>query len=131
MNHLIEKISQILKDKKILSQVTVGAMQSNNIESGTDFYRFIGEFSNGKANGLFKLFNEVNFIIEAYIYINGKKIITINYESSSIINWSQGENENTKKKPRVTIMDENLSEPKFKKLIAEISLDDIENFSGS
>ena len=41
------------------------------------------------------------------------------------------ENENTKKKPRVTIMDENLSEPKFKKLIAEISLDDIENFSGS
>ncbi len=70
-------------------------------------------------------------LLQKHIYINGKKIITINYESSSIINWSQGENENTKKKPRVTIMDENLSEPKFKKLIAEINLADLENFSGS
>ena len=127
MDHLIEEISQKLKNKKILSQVTVGAMQSHNIESGVDFYRFIGEFSNGEANGLFKFFNEVNFIIEAYIYINGKKILTINYESSSIINWSAGENENTKKKPRVTISDDNLSEPKFRKLVAEIDLSDIEN----
>jgi hypothetical protein len=127
MDHLIEEISQKLKNKKILTQVTVGAMQSHNIESGGDFYRFIGEFSNGKANGLCKFFNEVNFIIEAYIYINGKKILTINYESSSIINWSAGENENTKKKPRVTISDDNLSEPKFRKLVAEIDLSDIEN----
>ena len=127
MDHLIEEISQKLKNKKILTQVTVGAMQSHNIESGGNFYRFIGEFSNGKANGLCKFFNEVNFIIEAYIYINGKKILTINYESSSIINWSAGENENTKKKPRVTISDDNLSEPKFRKLVAEIDLSDIEN----
>ena len=48
MDHLIEEISQKLKNKKILTQVTVGAMQSHNIESGGDFYRFIGEFSNGK-----------------------------------------------------------------------------------
>ena len=127
MDHLIEEISQKLKNKKILTQVTVGAMQSHNIESGGDFYRFIGEFANGEANGLCKFFNEVNFIIEAYIYINGKKILTINYESSSVINWSAGENENTKKKPRVTISDDNLSEPKFRKLVAEIDLSDIEN----
>ena len=127
MDHLIEEISQKLKNKKILTQVTVGAMQSHNIESGGDFYRFIGEFSNGEANGLCKFFNEVNFIIEAYIYINGKKILTINYGSSSIINWSAGENENTKKKPRVTIIDDNLSEPKFRKLVAEIDLADLEN----
>ena len=122
MDHLIEEISQKLKAKKILDQVTIGAAKSHNIESGREFYRFIGEFSNGQANGLFKFFNEVNFIREAYIYINGKKILTINYESSSIINWSQGENENTKKKPRVTIIDENLNEPKFKELVAEIDL---------
>mgnify|MGYP001338443640 FL=1 len=42
MDHLIEEISQKLKNKKILTQVTVGAMQSHNIESGGDFYRFIG-----------------------------------------------------------------------------------------
>ena len=122
MDHLIEEISQKLKSKKILTQVTVGAIKSHNIESGGEFYRFIGEFSNGKANGLCKFFNEVNFIIEAYIYINGKKILTINYESSSIINWSAGENENTKKKPRVTIIDENLNEPKFRELVAKIDL---------
>ncbi len=127
MDHLIEKISQKLKENKILNQITVGALQSHNIESGTDFYRFIGEFSNGQANGLCKLFNEVNFIIEAYIYINGKKILTINYESSSIIHWNKGENENTKKKPKVIIADENLSEPKFRKLVADINLSDIEN----
>ena len=34
--------------------------------------------------------------------------------------------ENTKKKPRVTISDDNLSEPKFRKLVAEIDLTDIE-----
>ena len=59
--------------------------------------------------------------------LKNKKILTINYESSSIINWSAGENENTKKKPRVTISDDNLSEPKFRKLVAEIDLSDIEN----
>ena len=70
--------------------------------------------------------NEVNFIIEAYIYINGKKIFTINYENSSIINWSQGENEHTKKKPKVTMVDDNLSESKFRQLTVDMDLSDIE-----
>ena len=126
MEHLINEISEKLKAKNILNHVTIGAALTNNIESGCDFYRLICEFSNGEANGLCRFYNEVNFLIEAYIYINGKKIFTINYENSSIINWSQGENEHTKKKPKVTMVVDNLSEPKFRQLTVDMDLSDIE-----
>ena len=133
VDQIIERISEKLKNEKLINKdtgeivnhVTVGAGRMQNIEAGgQEFYRFIGEFSNGKANGLCQYFNEVDRILEAYVYINGKMILALDYDS--LIDYTD-KNGNTKKNPRVSVIHENLNETRFRHLITQIDLADIEN----
>lgn len=112
--YYINEISKVLLKGEILRNISVGMGVYENIEAGgSPFYIFRGEFSNGKANGVCQLFNEVNCLIEEGIYLDNKLILAINYEESF--------------KNKVMVLDENLNIPRIKDLDVEENFTEIKD----
>ena len=110
----INEISKVLLKGKILSNISVGMGVYENIETGgAPFYIFRGEFSNGKANGVCQLFNEVNCLIEEGVYLDNKLILAMNYEGSG--------------KNKAIVIDKNLNIPRIKDLDIEENFTDIKD----
>ena len=110
----INEISKVLLKGKILRNISVGMGVYENIETGGGpFYIFRGEFSNGKANGVCQLFNEVNCLIEEGIYLDNKLILAMNYEGSA--------------KNKAVVIDKNLNIPRIKNLDIEENFSDIKD----